>query len=35
MRKNEAAVETAGSSIIATLKNALAGGRLNDVLGLF
>ena len=33
--KNEAAVETAGSSIIATLKNALAGGRLNDVLGFF
>jgi hypothetical protein len=33
--KNEAAVETAGSSIMATLKNALAGGRLNDVLGFF
>jgi len=33
--KNEAAVETAGGSIIATLKNALAGGRLNDVLGFF
>jgi len=33
--KNETAVETAGSSIMATLKNALAGGRLNDVLGFF
>jgi len=33
--KNEAAVETAGSSIMATLKNALASGRLNDVLGFF
>ena len=33
--KNEAAVETAGGSIMATLKNALAGGRLNDVLGFF
>ena len=33
--KNEAAVETAGSSIMATLKNALAGGRINDVLSYF
>lgn len=33
--KNEAAVETAGGSIMATLKNALAGGRLNDVIGFF
>src|SRR5687767_14934375 len=33
--KNEAAVETAGTSILDTLKNALAGGRLNDVLGYF
>ena len=33
--KNEAAVETAGGSIMATLKNALASGRLNDVLGFF
>ena len=33
--KNEAAVETAGGSIVATLKNALAGGRLDDVLGFF
>ena len=33
--KNEAAVETAGSSIMATLKNALAGGKINDVLGFF
>ena len=33
--KNEAAVETASSSIMATLKNALAGGRLDDVLGFF
>ena len=33
--KNEAAVETAGGSIMATLKNALAGGRLDDVLGFF
>ena len=33
--KNEMAVETAGSSIMTTLKNALAGGRLNDVLGFF
>jgi hypothetical protein len=33
--KNEAAVETAGSSIMTTLKNALSGGRLNDVLGFF
>lgn len=33
--KNEAAVETAGGSIMTTLKNALAGGRLNDVLGFF
>ncbi len=33
--KNEVAVETAGDSIMATLKNALAGGRLKDVLGFF
>src|SRR5688572_2988029 len=33
--KNEVAVETAGSSIFETLKSALAGGRLNDVLGYF
>ena len=33
--KNEAAVETASGSIMATLKNALAGGRLDDVLGFF
>lgn len=33
--KNEAAVETAGGSIMATLKNALAGGKLNDVLSFF
>lgn len=33
--KNEAAVETAGSSIMTTLKNALSSGRLNDVLGFF
>lgn len=33
--KNEEAVQTAGSSIMATLQNALAGGKLNDVLGFF
>lgn len=33
--KNEEAVETAGHSIMSTLKNALSGGRLNDVLGFF
>ncbi len=33
--KNEVAVETAGSSIMTTLKNALSGGRLNEVLGFF
>src|SRR5688572_29969326 len=33
--RNEMAVETAGTSILDTLKNALAGGRLNDVLGYF
>lgn len=33
--KNEAAVATAGTSILDTLKNALADGRLNDVLGYF
>ena len=33
--KNEKAVQTAGSSIMATLQNALAGGRLSDVLGFF
>lgn len=33
--KNEAAVETAGNSIMGTLKNALSSGRINDVLGFF
>ncbi len=33
--KNEEAVETAGGSIMSTLKNALSGGRINDVLGFF
>ena len=33
--KNEAAVESAGSSIMDTLKNALSGGKINDVLGYF
>jgi uncharacterized protein YidB (DUF937 family) len=33
--KNEAAVQSAGSSILSTLQNALSGGRLNDVLGFF
>ena len=33
--KNEVAVEQAGSSIMDTLKNALSGGRLNEVLGYF
>ena len=33
--KNEVAVEQAGSSILGTLKNALSGGRLNEVLGYF
>ncbi|MEO6721872.1 MAG: hypothetical protein ABIN67_16000 [Ferruginibacter sp.] len=33
--KNEEAVQTAGTSIMATLQNALSGGRLNDVLGFF
>ena len=33
--KNEEAVETAGNSILGTLKNALAGGNVNDVLGFF
>ena len=33
--KNEQAVETAGSSIMDTLKNALSGGNINDVLGYF
>ena len=33
--KNEEAVETAGGSIMATLKNALSGGRIKDVLGFF
>lgn len=33
--KNEAAVATAGSSIMDTLKNALSGGKINDVLGYF
>ncbi len=33
--KNEEAVETAGNSILGTLKNALAGGNISDVLGYF
>ncbi|MGN6400208.1 MAG: hypothetical protein ACTHMD_07140 [Flavisolibacter sp.] len=33
--QNEAAVQSAGSSIMSTLQNALSGGRLNDVLGFF
>jgi len=33
--KNEEAVEAAGGSIMSTLKNALSGGRINDVLGFF
>lgn len=33
--KNEEAVKSAGSSIMATLKNALAGGKIKDVLGYF
>lgn len=33
--KNEQAVQTAGTSIVATLQNALSGGRLSDVLGFF
>ena len=33
--KNEEAVETAGNSILSTLKKALTNGRLNDVLGFF
>ena len=33
--KNEEAVETAGGSIMSTLKNALSGGRIKDVLGFF
>ena len=33
--KNEQAVNTAGSSIMSTLQNALAGGRFNDVLSFF
>ena len=33
--KNEQAVKTAGTSIMATLQNALSGGRLNDILGFF
>jgi hypothetical protein len=33
--KNEAAVESASSSIMGTIKKALAGGRINDVLGYF
>lgn len=32
---NEAAVQSAGSSIMSTLQNALSGGRLNEVLGFF
>ena len=33
--KNEQAVQTAGTSIMATLQNALSGGRLSDVLSYF
>jgi hypothetical protein len=33
--KNESAIRQGGNSIIETLRNALAGGRLNDVLGYF
>lgn len=33
--KNEAAIQEGGNSIMETLKDALAGGRLNDVLGYF
>ena len=33
--KNESAIRQGGNSIIETLKNALASGRLNDVLGYF
>lgn len=33
--KNEEAIKQGGNSILDTLKNALAGGRLNDVLGYF
>ena len=33
--KNEASVETSGTSIVSTLRNALAGGRIGDVLGFF
>lgn len=33
--KNEKAVQSAGSSIMATLQNALAGGKIKDVLGYF
>src|ERR1700755_1622872 len=33
--KSEEAIKQGGNSILDTLKNALAGGRLNDVLGYF
>jgi hypothetical protein len=33
--KNDVAVEDAGNSILSTLKNALTGGKINDVLGYF
>ena len=33
--KNEQAVQTAGTSIMSTLQNALSGGRLSDVLNYF
>ena len=33
--KNEEAVQSASSSIISTLKNALSGGNINEVLGYF
>jgi hypothetical protein len=34
-QKNDEAVQAAGSSIVDTLKNALAGGQVNDVMSLF
>lgn len=34
-QKNEEAVQEAGNSVVDSLKNALSGGQINDVLGLF
>jgi hypothetical protein len=34
-QKNEEAVQAAGNSVVDSLKNALAGGQINDVLGMF